>query len=303
MAEFKFFCPQCGQRIQCDTSYSGRQINCPVCQQAIVVPRADGATPVPVKPQALRKVLVIAAWVAAFAGLIIVGWFGYSKIRIYVKSGHLPSGVVALWSGEGNGKDSIGGNNAVLTDISFAKGKVGQAFRFNGESSSIKITASPSLDVGAGDGFTITAWIKLSDVNKLHPILGWNNGGGNASQLGVEFYISEDAGPGSLYANVEDSNSQWHPIHSRVNPIKTDGFQYVALTYDKTSSLAEIYCNGTVVAKQKLGSFTPQTTYNFYLGSRPSDEGLIFAGLMDEIAIYSRALSASEIHAIYEKQK
>ena len=85
MAEFKFFCPQCGQHIQCDTSYSGRQINCPLCQQTIVVPqplRADGATPVPVKPQTLRKVLVIAAAVVALAGLITVGWFGYSKIRI-----------------------------------------------------------------------------------------------------------------------------------------------------------------------------------------------------------------------------
>jgi len=40
MAEFKFSCPQCGQHIQCDTGYSGTQINCPSCQQAIVVPQA-----------------------------------------------------------------------------------------------------------------------------------------------------------------------------------------------------------------------------------------------------------------------
>ena len=103
MAEFKFFCPQCGQHIQCDTSYYGRQINCPVCQQAIVVPqppRADGATPVPVKPQTLRNVLVIAASVVAFAGLLAVGWYGYSKIKIHILRGHLPLGVVALWSGE-----------------------------------------------------------------------------------------------------------------------------------------------------------------------------------------------------------
>jgi outer membrane lipoprotein-sorting protein len=40
MAEFKFSCPQCGQRIQCDTGYAGAQINCPSCQQSIVVPQA-----------------------------------------------------------------------------------------------------------------------------------------------------------------------------------------------------------------------------------------------------------------------
>ncbi|HEX7576407.1 MAG TPA: hypothetical protein VF430_00050, partial [Verrucomicrobiae bacterium] len=40
MAEFKFSCPQCGQRIQCDAGYAGAQINCPSCQQSIVVPQA-----------------------------------------------------------------------------------------------------------------------------------------------------------------------------------------------------------------------------------------------------------------------
>jgi hypothetical protein len=40
MAEFKFSCPLCHQHILCDVGYSGMQINCPVCQQAIVVPQA-----------------------------------------------------------------------------------------------------------------------------------------------------------------------------------------------------------------------------------------------------------------------
>jgi len=44
MAEFKFSCPQCGQHIQCDVGYSGMQINCPSCQQAIVVPQAPRST-------------------------------------------------------------------------------------------------------------------------------------------------------------------------------------------------------------------------------------------------------------------
>src|SRR3984957_4032957 len=82
-------------------------------------------------------------------------------------------GLVALWSGKGNRNDSVGGNTATLTDISFADGKVGQAFAFNGVSSSIKIPASPALDVGADDGFTIMAWIKPSDVSGMHPLFQW----------------------------------------------------------------------------------------------------------------------------------
>jgi hypothetical protein len=119
MSEFKFSCPQCGQHIQCDSGYSGVQINCPACQQAIVVPQAprsaaapSSAPPVPpqappglstrqsttvpaagrrfagapgAKPQVqpkskvLRNVLIITASVVVLAGLGAGGWFGFSK--------------------------------------------------------------------------------------------------------------------------------------------------------------------------------------------------------------------------------
>ncbi|MCX6924361.1 MAG: hypothetical protein NT154_14275 [Verrucomicrobia bacterium] len=41
MSEFKFSCPQCGQHIPCDPLWSGREINCPACQQALVVPSLE----------------------------------------------------------------------------------------------------------------------------------------------------------------------------------------------------------------------------------------------------------------------
>ena len=47
MAEFKFSCPHCGQHIECDAGYSGAQINCPSCQQAIVVPQAPPSAAAP----------------------------------------------------------------------------------------------------------------------------------------------------------------------------------------------------------------------------------------------------------------
>ena len=47
MSEFKFSCPSCGQHILCDDGFSGTQINCPTCQQAITVPPAPRATAAP----------------------------------------------------------------------------------------------------------------------------------------------------------------------------------------------------------------------------------------------------------------
>lgn len=38
MSDFKFSCPHCEQRIQCDDKFSGKQIQCPGCNHLIVIP-------------------------------------------------------------------------------------------------------------------------------------------------------------------------------------------------------------------------------------------------------------------------
>jgi hypothetical protein len=38
MTEFKFSCPHCDQRLQCDVRLGGRQIQCPACQHLITIP-------------------------------------------------------------------------------------------------------------------------------------------------------------------------------------------------------------------------------------------------------------------------
>lgn len=112
MSEFKFFCPQCGQHILCDTGYSGQQINCPICQKAIVVPHPPAAAPVPpqaapvytplpsaapaagrpyagapvarpaapVSSSAVKNILITVAAVLLLAALGVGGWFAYSKL-------------------------------------------------------------------------------------------------------------------------------------------------------------------------------------------------------------------------------
>jgi hypothetical protein len=46
MIEFKFPCPSCGQRLQANDAYSGTQINCPTCQQPLIVPHLPSIPPV-----------------------------------------------------------------------------------------------------------------------------------------------------------------------------------------------------------------------------------------------------------------
>ncbi len=331
MVEFKFSCPQCSQNIQCDIGYAGTQINCPACQHTIVVPPAPRSavpTAMPVPPQTapsrsmrqgtpaltvvqppiraklrtLQNVLVITGLTVVVAGLVIGVWFGYSKIKIHNARGHLPSGLVALWSGDGDGSDSAGGNKMELTDISFVKGKVGQAFSFNGKSSSIKIPASQSLNVGAGDGVTIMAWIKPSNVKGFHPLFQWSDGNGLNFSIGLR--PSEN---GVLMGAFTDDDGN-HFVLSNPEVLASGVFQHIVYTYDKVSGVGIWYLNGVIVAQRQLGNgLVAKTKGDLLISHRNTHQGdwssnRSFAGLMDEIAIYNRALSASEIQAICTEQ-
>jgi hypothetical protein len=215
-------------------------------------------------------------------------------------SGQTRLGLVALWSGEGNGNDAVERHDAKLTDITFAEGQVGQAFVFNGSGAHMSIPASSSLDVGMNNGFTIEIWINPLDFS-FQSICEWNQN----SQIGTHLELNEFNADGSLWGDVIDTLGNQHVLSSAGGVITTNSWQHVAMTYDKASGVAVLYRNGAVEATANLGVCTPQTSFDFYMGSRPSGAfaGLYFHGEMDESSVYNRALTASEIQADYEAGK
>jgi DNA-directed RNA polymerase subunit RPC12/RpoP len=81
MAEFKFSCPQCRQRIQCDSTYAGSQISCPSCQKSIVVPPMPPSvvppekTAVQIKKSTLKKAALIGLCVVLAAGIVAAPFY------------------------------------------------------------------------------------------------------------------------------------------------------------------------------------------------------------------------------------
>jgi len=76
MSEFKFACPKCNGEILCDTTYSNRQINCPICQQLIVVPKAISKAG---GGGVMKKVLMAVGILVVVGVLGAGGWYFYSK--------------------------------------------------------------------------------------------------------------------------------------------------------------------------------------------------------------------------------
>ena len=338
MADFKFACPGCGQHIECDPAYRGKQAHCPACKQLIIVPLTSlspAPAPAPVVPETKlplpprppvpdrpvaapaaepksvppaqpsastssptgrsKKILwIVAAVIVAVLLVVAIVW-------LLPKSTSKPAGAIAWWRGEGNAKDKTGFNDGTLKNVHFAKGLFGQAFVFKG-GASIQFHASRSLNVGLDDGFTIEAWIKPGK-NPAQTLFEWNqnNGANDITPIGAHLEIAGT----QLHANIRDVDGASHHVQSRPKAITPDAFQHVALTFDKSSGAARLYINGASVGTANLGHITPQTGFDLFIGTRPAGplKGRNFSGLMDEPCIYKRALSPTEIKALYNAGK
>jgi hypothetical protein len=102
--------------------------------------------------------------------------------------------------------------------------------------------------------------------------------------------------------NPNGDQNKW--LISQQGVLTKGVFQHVALTFDKASGMSVMYVNGVMVAQHQLA---PQLVANTkgdlwfsQIDRRPGkwSTDRAYAGLMDEIAIYKRALSASEIQSV-----
>src|SRR6185369_14545247 len=75
-------------------------------------------------------------------------------------------------------------------------------------------------------------------------------------------------------------------------------WRHVALTYDHTTGVAREYLDGVLKLTENVGVFTPQTSYDFYLGNY-AGASATFSGQLDELSLYNRPLNLEEVYAIY----
>ena len=212
-------------------------------------------------------------------------------------------GIVGWWRGENNANDSIYGNNGIPSNITYASGEVGQAFQFNGTASSyVKVPANAALDVGLYNGFTVETWADPTTTNfASNPmtLVEWNNGSGALSGIGchLEFYNG-----GVIVGDVVDPSGTDHSVQTPSGNVTANIPQHVVMTYNKTSGLLSLYRNGLMVANQNVGNWSPTPGFDLYFGIRPAGifAPIPYQGLMDEISLYNRVLSDSEIQAIYQ---
>jgi len=216
----------------------------------------------------------------------------------------LLDGLVGYWklddgTGSATARDSSGqGNNGSLisvnADAAWVPGKSGTGIELGG-AGWINVAPSTSID-GIVDQVTVASWIYLEGtVNRYATAASRQIGSGIQQHYHVS--LNSDVKP-SLFITTGVDDIAFLTATSVAAP-RT--WIHLAGTYD--GMYARLYVNGVEAASQPLtGTFAPDTTPVIIGGNGNDATGVpteLFPGRLDEVMLYHRALSATEIGRIY----
>jgi Concanavalin A-like lectin/glucanases superfamily/Galactose oxidase-like, Early set domain/Bacterial Ig domain/Glyoxal oxidase N-terminus/Galactose oxidase, central domain len=200
-----------------------------------------------------------------------------------------PSGLVGAWSfdegaGLAAGDSSTKANHAVVSGATWTSdAKFGSALSFDGTNDRVDIADSASLDLTTG--MTLEAWVKPTSTSGWRTALLKERPGGLAYAL----YASDGTRPTGL-VNVDGGD---------VGPSGTAGlgigaWTHIATTFDGTTQ--RLFVNGVQVStRATAGSMLTSANPLRIGGNAIWNEW--FAGVIDEVRVYDRALTAAQIQA------
>jgi hypothetical protein len=211
-------------------------------------------------------------------------------------SSGLSCGLVGYWTFDG--KDTVwtsataattldksgSGNTGTLTNMNIATapvaGKIGQGLRFDGVSGYVSIAATHTLS----NAFTVSQWIKLNTISSAYTYIFW---GGSSSALEIV--------PNTVSSLTIRGDNSVSTTTTLTSSLSAGKWILLTISRDSTNNL-RVFFNGIDVTS---GTYSNSAPFTFTRIGYRGDNWGPFYGLMDDVRIYNRALSASEVLQLY----
>lgn len=210
----------------------------------------------------------------------------------------LTDNLVAYYKLDGNANDSAGSNHGTATNVSYVAGKISQAGSFNGSSSAIVIP-NTLLNYNWNTAYSIQVWMKTTNSTNTLALLA--NSLPSWPYTGFDFSINYGFPTDKqLYVNinaagVERSNGCAVPSY-----LYNGTWNQIVLTQDNNGN-NNIYINGVNQALIQISSGNPTPNYTGRTNTIGARDNAVsyMNGSIDEVGIWSRALSAGEVSQLY----
>ncbi len=218
-------------------------------------------------------------------------------------AGTLYDGLVAYWqmeeaAGATRIDSSSYGNNLTESGtgntIARTTGKFGYGADFEANDTEyLYVADQPEFNVGKN--FTMSAWIKVETFNAYGQIMGYGAGGGWSYNM----FTWENSGVGVM---LDDDGWAGGGIEAvTFGGFTTSTWALMTVTYD--GSTVRLYKDGSELTNEDFPVSTTINTFdstaNFVLGYW-SSQGAYYDGVLDDVRLYNRTLSSSEVSDLYE---
>jgi hypothetical protein len=206
-----------------------------------------------------------------------------------------PSGQVSAWGfNEGSGTttaDASGnGNTAGLVNgPSWVAGKHGSAVSLDGVNDYLPVPNSPSLDV-SGNALTLSAWLNPASISGDSVVLGkfW---GLTMSSPYYQYGLELDGG---TVPDFYVGTAAGFTVGSMGSALPLGQWSHVAVIFNGTQ--AQFYVNGALVATRPVAASITARGNQLRIGADANTQQF-YKGAIDDLRIYKRALTASEVQA------
>jgi prepilin-type N-terminal cleavage/methylation domain-containing protein len=194
--------------------------------------------------------------------------------------------VVVDQSGNGNTGTWIG---SLIGGSHYAAGKIGGAGNFDGAGNYV-ITATNGFPLGNSPR-SVFAWVYFTGASPNYYVYGYGDSTITGATAGLRVT------PAVVFQGVSDDFASSFTV-------TPNAWHFVGFTYGGGTSII-IYYDGqsqTGTLSTPLNTVLPGSDPS-NIGQKPFNGGFYFGGQIDDVRLYSRALSAPEVVALYNAEK
>jgi len=189
-------------------------------------------------------------------------------------------------------------NNGTIVGAKDTEGKLRNALLFDGVDDYVEIPKTASF-AGKNAG-SISLWYKpnANPTGGDAALFYESTGSSGYSRFAIFHGLN-----GDLKGFMRDTNTGASFSVTEINPFLAGNWYHIVLTFDSATDELILYRNGSPVDLDTAakGSFTTETPADpIAIGAYKAGVSYYVNGIIDEVVIYDRALSADEIRALYE---
>jgi hypothetical protein len=201
-------------------------------------------------------------------------------------------GLIAHWEfeeGEGDiAYDSAGDNDGTIYGATWTSGQIGGGLSFDGDDY-VGTLNNVFTNAQLASGATLAAWFKTDSAayGLIADLEGYLN-------LGIN--LRDTINPNKLFGTADGGGAH---IYFSSSNVTDNVWHHAAIVWNGTNT-ASLYLDGVNVSSGFSGPPTPDSKDRPFAIGAHSTIDAYFDGIIDDVRVYNRALSAEEVWELYQ---